>query len=68
MGGAIGEWSNREPLGLASPMASCRWATQPQEYSDTPLDGITLNLRFKALERRHPGTPPETPWTSARKS
>ena len=61
-----------QPLGLgcaskckASPMASFRWATQPQVYSDTPSDGNTLNPRPKSLERGAPGTslgtPPEPP-------
>ena len=42
-------------------MASSRWATQPQVYSDTPSDRNTLNARCKSLGRGVPGTPVGTP-------
>ena len=55
-----------QPLGLGcAPMASSRWATQPQVYSDTPSDRSTLNWPKPPGDL--PRDPRGAPWTPARK-
>ena len=51
----------------ASPMASSRWATQPQVYSDTPSDRNTLNPAQMPRTGRPPSPlalnpAPRPPW------
>ena len=62
MGGAIGEWSNKEPLGLALPLGHQSGAhIYTGIFSDPPLDENTLKLRTGALST--PPWPPLAPLT-----